>query len=305
MTRLSWPGRPAPVPDATAALPRSRRSLRGYARRFLSAPRNVIAFAFVVLIIAAALAAPLLTTYNPLSGGPHALLPPGSSGHPLGTDQLGRDIWSELVYGSRVSLTVGFAAAAMATIAGTAVGAVAGYAGASADTLLMRVTEVFQTLPRLVVAIVVVALFGSGISKLIIIIAVFAWPQTARVVRSGIRVVRRADYVEAARISGMPPHLILLQEILPNVLPAIVVVASLDVAEAILTEAALSFFGLGDPNRVSWGGMLNQAQQYLQQAWWMALFPGLAVAAVVLSFNIMGDGLTDTLEAARLGGVRR
>ena len=273
--------------------------------RFRHKPLGVAGLVVVAGIVIAAVLAPWISPYGPNDANLlHPLAGP-SAQHLLGTDQLGRDIWSELVYGSRVSLTVGFAAAAMATIAGTAVGAVAGYAGASADTLLMRVTEVFQTLPRLVVAIVVVALFGSGISKLIIIIAVFAWPQTARVVRSGIRVVRRADYVEAARISGMPPHLILLQEILPNVLPAIVVVASLDVAEAILTEAALSFFGLGDPNRVSWGGMLNQAQQYLQQAWWMALFPGLAVAAVVLSFNIMGDGLTDTLEAARLGGVRR
>ena len=252
MSNLIWPAMAAPA-DPSDAAAQLRRTPGEFARGLLSSARTATALLVVVIVIASAVFAPLLATYSPLAGSPDALLPPGARDHILGTDQLGRDIWSELVYGARVSLVVGFAAAAMATMVGTAVGAVAGYVGGVADTVLMRITEVFQTLPRLVVAIVVVALFGSGITKLIIIIAIFAWPQTARVVRVGIMTARQAGYVEAARLGGMPPALILLREILPNVLPSIVVVASLDVSEAILTEAALSFFGLGDPNLPSWG----------------------------------------------------
>jgi peptide/nickel transport system permease protein len=305
MRGLVWPTAPSQVTEAElAALPPARRAFGDFVRRFVSAPGPLVALGVVVVVALAAAVAPLLQTSDPFRGGPDALLPPGTPGHLLGTDQLGRDVWSGLVAGTRVSLLVGFAAAAMATLVGTAVGAVAGYVGSAVDAVLMRVTEFFQTLPRLVVALVVVALFGSSVTHLIVVIALLAWPQTARVVRAGVRSVRTSAFVEAAKVSGMPSALILVREILPNVLPSIVVVASLDVAEAILTEAALSFFGLGDPNLMSWGGMLQQAQQYLRQAWWMALFPGLAIAAVVLAFNILGDGLNDALNP-RLRGKRR
>ena len=139
------------------------------------------------------------------------------------------------------------------------------------------------------------ALFGSGLFGMIVVISILSWPQTARVVRSGVQTVRSAAFVDAARVAGMPPLTMILREILPNVLASIVVIASLDVAMAILTEASLSFFGLGDPNFVSWGGMLFQAQAYLRSAPWMAFFPGLAIASVVLALNLVGDGLNDAL----------
>ena len=253
----------------------------------------------VGLVAAVALGAPWIAGHDPYVGGPDALLPPGTPGHPLGTDDLGRDIWAELAFGARISLLVGLLAAASALAAGVLVGAVSGYAGGWADALLMRVAEFFQTLPRFVLALIVIALFGPGVGKTVAVIAALSWPQTARVVRASFASLRGASFVDAARVGGMGPIAIMLTEILPNVLAPIVVMGSLDVAAAILLEAGLSFFGLGDPNFISWGGMLNGAQQYLRTAWWMAAFPGLAIAVTVLGFNGLGDALNDALDPKR------
>jgi peptide/nickel transport system permease protein len=271
--------------------------------RYRSSRRAVVALGVLLLTFSLALAAPLVTAYDPLTGSADALLPPLSPGHPLGTDHLGRDVWSQLVYGARVSLAVGLLAALSATLLGTAVGAAAGYAGGWPDGALMRGAEFFQTLPRLVLALIVVALFGAGVGRLIFVIAILSWPQTARVVRASVLTLREAPFVDAARVGGMGAGAIVASEILPNALAPIVVTGSLDVATAILLEAALGFFGLGDPNRVSWGSMLNQAQPYLRQAWWMAVFPGLAISFVVLSFNVVGDSLNEALNP-RLRGAR-
>lgn len=263
--------------------------------RFSRSPRAVVAAGFVVVVLLLAVAAPLVARADPFSGSPNALLPPFSSGAPLGTDHLGRDIWAQLVYGARVSLAVGVLAATSSVVIGVVVGALAGFFGGAVDATLMRISEFFQTLPRFVLALIIVALFGAGLAKLILVIAILSWPQTARVVRASFLSLREAPFVDAARVGGMGSGAIILYEVLPNVLAPIVVTASLDVAAAILLEAGLGFFGLGDPNLVSWGGMLNQAQQYLRQAWWMSLFPGLAISLVVLAFNVIGDGLNDAL----------
>lgn len=263
--------------------------------RYSRSPQAVVAAAFVAVVLALAVAAPLVAGADPLSGSPNALKPPFSPGAPLGTDHLGRDIWAQLVYGARVSLTVGGLAAASAVAIGVVVGALAGFFGGVVDATLMRVAEFFQTLPRFILALIIVALFGAGLAKLIVVIAILSWPQTARVVRASFLSLREAPFVDAARVGGMGSGAIIVYEVLPNVLAPIVVTGSLDVAAAILLEAGLGFFGLGDPNLVSWGGMLNQAQQYLRQAWWMSLFPGLAISLVVLAFNIIGDGLNDAL----------
>jgi peptide/nickel transport system permease protein len=275
----------------------------GVWERYRRSRRAVVALGVLLLTFSLALAAPLVTAYDPLAGSADALLPPLAPGHPLGTDHLGRDVWSQLVYGARVSLAVGLLAALSATLLGTAVGAAAGYAGGWPDGALMRLAEFFQTLPRLVLALIVVALFGAGVGRLIFVIAILSWPQTARVVRASVLSLREAPFVDAARVGGMGAGAIVASEILPNALAPIVVTGSLDVATAILLEAALGFFGLGDPNRVSWGSMLNQAQPYLRQAWWMAVFPGLAISFVVLSFNVVGDSLNEALNP-RLRGAR-
>jgi len=250
----------------------------------------VVAGGWLALTLLAAIFAPLIAM-DPYAGGPDALLPPLSPAHWLGTDDLGRDIFAETIFGTRVSLTVGVTTAIAGAVIGVAVGAAAGWLGGFADAALMRLTELFQTLPRFVLALVVIALFGPGLAKVIVVIGILAWPQTARVVRASVATLRSAPFVDAARVGGMPGIALVLSEILPNVAAPVIVLAALDVATAILLEAGLGFFGLGDPNLVSWGAMLNEAQQYLRSAWWMAVFPGLAIAATVLAFNRLGDAL--------------
>jgi len=267
----------------------------GFRRRLLRRPTTLLALAFLVLLFTLAVFAPLVTAYDPLGGGDSSLLEPLSPGHWLGTDDLGRDIWARVVFGTRISLTVGVMSALCAVVAGVIVGALAGYFGGWLDALLMRIAEFFQTLPRFVVALIVIALFGTSVFKMIVVIAALAWPQLARVVRASVAALAQSQFVDAARVAGMGHGAIIVREILPNVAAPIIVLGSLDIAMAILIEASLSFFGLGDPNHVSWGAMLNDAQQYLRSAWWMSAFPGLAIALTVLSFNVFGDALNDAL----------
>ena len=271
----------------------------GFARLFLARWSVRLALGFLVLLVLCALLAPWIAPHDPLTGGQDALKPPLSATYLLGTDELGRDILSRTLHGSRISLLVGLASAFVAVCVGVIVGALAGYCGGWVDALLMRVAEFFQTLPRFVVALIVVALFGASVPKMILVIAALAWPQLARVVRASVATLRQAQFVEAARVGGMGHAALLAREILPNAAAPIIVLASLDVAMAILIEASLSFFGLGDPNSVSWGAMLNDAQQYLRDAWWMSAFPGLAIALTVLSFNLLGDALNDALNPKR------
>jgi peptide/nickel transport system permease protein len=267
----------------------------GFRRRLLRRPTTLLALAFLALLFGLAVFAPLVAGHDPLGGGDSALLEPLSPGHWLGTDDLGRDIWARVVYGSRISLTVGVLSALIAVAVGVLVGALAGYFGGWLDALLMRIAEFFQTLPRFVVALIVIALFGTSVPKMILVIAALSWPQLARVVRASVAALAQAQFVDAARVAGMGHGAIIVREILPNVAAPIVVLGSLDIAMAILIEASLSFFGLGDPNHVSWGAMLNDAQQYLRSAWWMSAFAGLAIALTVLSFNVLGDALNDAL----------
>jgi peptide/nickel transport system permease protein len=267
----------------------------GFRRRLLRRPTTLLALAFLILLFTLAVFAPLVTAYDPLGGGDSSLLEPLSPGHWLGTDDLGRDIWARVVFGTRISLAVGVMSALCAVVAGVIVGALAGYFGGWLDTLLMRIAEFFQTLPRFVVALIVIALFGTSVFKMIVVIAALAWPQLARVVRASVAALAQSQFVDAARVAGMGHGAIIVREILPNVAAPIIVLGSLDIAMAILIEASLSFFGLGDPNHVSWGAMLNDAQQYLRSAWWMSAFPGLAIALTVLSFNVFGDALNDAL----------
>ena len=257
--------------------------------------RTFFAFALVVGAILVAVFAQAIAPFDPFKGGSDALLSPGTKNYLLGTDHLGRDILSELIFGARVSLAVGISAALSASILGIIVGSLAGFFGGWVDGVLMRLSEFFQTLPRFVLALVIVAFFGGGVLKVIIVLAILSWPQIARLVRAQILSLREATFVEAARLSGMSAMQILAREILPNALAPVIVTGSLDIASAILLEASLSFFGLGDANLISWGGMLNVAQPYLRQAWWMALFPGLAISIVVLAFNVLGDALNDVL----------
>lgn len=287
------------VVDESAETP-SASGGREFWRRFRRSRAGVFGLSLVVLLVVVALAAPLLAPRDPQTTSLVTLNPPGTPGHPLGTDNLGRDILSGVLWGSRVSLTVGVCAAATAVLLGVFIGSLAGFYGGWTDAILGRITELFQVIPRFVLALLVVAFFGSGLWKLIAVIGILSWPQAARVVRGQVMALRGAAYVDAARVLGLRNARIIFSEILPNVLAPVVVIGSLDVAGAILLEASLGFFGLGDPNLVSWGMMLNNAQAHLRQAWWMSVFPGLAISLAVLGFNLMGDGLNDATDP-RLG----
>ncbi len=208
---------------------------------------------------------------------------------------LGRDIAAGLVHGARVSLLVGTISTLFAVVVGVGVGSIAGYFGGRIDDALMRITEFFQTIPQLAMAVVLVAIFTPSLFSIVTAIALVSWPPVARLVRAEVLSLREREFVEAAIVLGRPTHLILLDEILPNTLPPVIVTASLMVATAILTEAALSFLGLGDRNFMSWGFMIGAARSMLREAPWLSVFPGLAILITVLAVNLAGEGLNDAL----------
>jgi peptide/nickel transport system permease protein len=271
-------------------------ALRDFWSQFRRHRLGVAGLVIVVILMLVAVFAPYLAPHDPFRTSRASFMPPLSPEHVLGTDHLGRDILSSIIWGTRVSLLVGLAAAFTATVIGILIGAVSGFFGRWVDELLMRITELFQIIPRFVLALIVVAFFGSGLFNLILVIGVLSWPQTARLVRSQFLRHRSLAYVDSARVLGMNPARIIFSEILPNVMAPVIVVASLDIAQAILLEASLGFFGLGDPNLRSWGGMLNTAQGYAQRAWWMSVFPGIAISLSVLAFNIIGDGINEATD---------
>jgi peptide/nickel transport system permease protein len=247
----------------------------------------------------AALCAPLLTGADPMALSPQTLRAP-SLAHLMGTDDLGREVLARVLYGGRISLMVGAFSALIAITIGTTVGMIAGYFEGRTDEILMRITEIFQIIPRFLLAIVVVALLGGGVVKVIIVIGILSWVGTARVVRAQLLVLRREEFVLAATLGGASAWRIMTRQILPNVVPFIIVSGSLQTGGAILTESFLSFLGLGDPSRPSWGLLLQQAQLYLQQAWWMSTFPGIALSMTILGLNLVGDGLASKFGARRV-----
>ena len=251
------------------------------------------ALILLALIVAAALAGPLGGA-PPQSMAASPLSPPGP-GHPFGTDDLGRDIWSGVLYGARVSLLVGILAALTSGVLGVLVGATAGYYGGGVDELLMRITEFFLVIPAFLLAMVLVAVLHPSLWTIIAAIGILGWPGTARLVRAEFLTMKEREFVTAARAVGHSPARIIFQQILPNTAPPVIVNTSLGVGAAILTEAGLSFLGLGDPNLISWGLLLRNSREFLRLAWWMPTFPGLAIFVTVLSLNLVGDGLNDAL----------
>ena len=264
------------------------------ARRFLRNRAAVLGGIWVVMLVVIAAFAPWMAPADPLRVGRDAFAPPGTA-YLFGTDNQGRDIFSGVVYGARISLLVGVLAALASSCIGIAVGAIAGFYGVWMDTFLMRLTELFQIMPRLFLAMLIIAVFGSGIARIIIVIGLLGWPPMARLVRAGVLTLKDQQFVEAARAIGESGPRICVHQVLPNALPPAVVAGSLDVAQAILMEAGLSFFGMGDRNLVSWGTMLFNAQTFLRHGWWLTVFPGAAIFLTVLAFNLVGDGINDAL----------
>ena len=248
----------------------------------------------VLLVLMAALGPPL-APHDPesLGIGSRAIAP--GAEYWLGTDELGRDVFSRSVSGIRVSLLVGVAAAAGSTLLGIIIGSLAGYFGGMLDHTLMRITEVFQVVPQFFLAVVLVAVFSASVFNIILAIAILTWPVIARLTRSEFLSLKSRQYVDAARLSGASDTTVIFREILPNAMGPIIVSATLLIGRAMLTEAGLSFLGLGDPSRVSLGVMLYQSRPFIQFAWWAALFPGLLIFLAVLSTNLVGDGLNDVI----------
>jgi peptide/nickel transport system permease protein len=256
-------------------------------------PRNnslAIGMAGLAVIAALALIGPLVWRIDPLALSSIKLTAP-SLAHPMGTDDLGRDVLARVMLGAGISLSIGALSALAATLVGCLFGAVAGYFGGAVDEAMMRVAEIFQVIPRFLLAIVIVALFGTGLFKIVMVIALLSWPGTARIVRAQFLVLRGEEFVLSAIVSGARPWRIIVRHILPNIAALVIVSAFLQMGAAILVESFLSFLGLGDPSKPSWGLLLQQAQLYLRSAWWMTTFPGVALALTIFSLNLLGDGL--------------
>jgi peptide/nickel transport system permease protein len=257
----------------------------------------------VGLVIVAALAAPLLAATDPIDQDltivlkPPFWLPDGSLMHPLGTDHLGRDVYSRLVYGARISLTISVLAASLGAAVGVAAGLVAGYVGGRVGAVIMRLVDLNLAFPLILLALSVVAILGASLKNLVIVMAITTWMIYARVVRGLSLTLREQDFVQAARALGAHDARIIARHILPNVLAPIMVIWTLEVARVILMESALSFLGLGvPPPTPTWGRMLAEGRDYLTVAGWIAIFPGLAIMATVLGINFLGDGLRDLLD---------
>jgi len=258
---------------------------------------------FLVGMLLLALLAGVIAPGDPFRRAGAPLQPP-SIQHWFGTDDLGRDVFTGVVHCSRPSMLVGFAAALTSAIVGTLVGSVAGYFGRLADDVLMRLTELVQVVPRFFLVLIVAALFGPSIGTVAVLLGLTFWPGTARLLRAKILSLRNRDYILAAHAIGVPGWRIVIRHVLPNAIAVVVVSTSLQVGAAILVEAGLSFLGLGDRSVVSWGNMLNLAQPFIRTAWWLAVFPGLAITLAVIAANMVGDGLNAALDPRRHARTR-
>lgn len=265
-----------------------------FCRRFARNRASLTGLLILIAIVIVAIAGPLVHQESPFELAGQPFLPPFGR-YPLGTDMLGRNELAGIVYGARTSLGIGLVATLFATLVGVLMGGVAGYYGGTVDSALMRLTEIFQTIPSFLFAILVVAILSPSIGSVIIAIAIVSWPPMARLVRGEFQALRNREFVQACISMGMSDLRVITLHILPNCLSSIIVTGSLLVATAILTESALSFLGLSDPNVMSWGFMVGAARDFLQRAWWLCAIPGVAILITVLAINLVGDGLNDAL----------
>ncbi|MAZ21112.1 MULTISPECIES: ABC transporter permease [Roseovarius] len=270
--------------------------MNAFMKNFLRNKGAVAGLILLSIVVIVAVLAPFIYPQSPWTMVQRPFQPPMAlDGFYFGTDVLGRDIGAGLAHGARVSLIVGLVSTLVALLIGLPIGALAGYFGGIWDDILMRFTEFFQTIPSFALAIVIVAILQPSLSGIVLAISIVSWPPVARLVRGEFLSLRSREYVQAAILSGLSPMNIIFRQILPNAISPIIVLASLMVASAILLESALSFLGLGDPNVMSWGYMIGAGRTVLRQAWWICVFPGLAILFTVLALNLIGEGLNDAL----------
>jgi peptide/nickel transport system permease protein len=295
--RLSAPLTATPRPSAELPRPWRRPAL-------LRSPLTVLGLVLILVFGLSALLAPVLAPADPIDQVLSQRLKPPSVAHWLGTDQLGRDLFSRLLFGARISLTIGLVVVGVAGTVGTLVGLTAGYAGGLVDEVLMRITDVFFAFPALILAMAIAGALGPSLNNAMAAIAAVTWPVYARLVRGQVLSLRERAYVEAARALGASPLRIVLGHILPNTLAPLLVQASFDMGGAILAAAGLSFIGFGaQPPDPEWGVMISEGRQYIGTHPWLSLFPGLAILLTVAAFNLIGDGLRDALDPRLRGNL--
>jgi peptide/nickel transport system permease protein len=273
-------------------------------RQFTANRLAVVGLLVIVGLLLVAAFADLIATHDPVVGDLRnaRLLPPGTDGFLLGTDDQGRDIFSRLIYGSRLTLLVVGLVAIISAPIGLIVGTVSGYAGGWVDATLMRITDIFLAFPKLVLALAFVAALGPGIQNAIIAIAITSWPPYARIARAETLTVRRSDYISAVKLMGASPLRIIVRHVMPLCISSLIVRVTLDMAGIILTAAGLGFLGLGaQPPLPEWGAMIASGRRFILDQWWVAAMPGIAILIVSLGFNLLGDGLRDALDPKESG----
>ena len=298
-TLTQWLRDPSPQSRLQARL---GQSFMGWLR-FRRNPLAMAGLAVVLLLLVVAAFAPWLAPYDPIAQNLKLrLLPPLTAGHPLGTDDFGRDILSRLIMGSRITLFIITLVAVTAPLFGMLVGTIAGYFGGWTDEILMRVTDIFLAFPKLILALALVAVLGPGMENAVLAIALTSWPPYARVARVETLTVRNSDYIAAVRLQGAGAARIIWGHVMPMCLPSVIIRVTLDMAGVILIAAGLGFLGLGvQPPMPEWGAMISAGRKYLFEQWWVATMPGLAIFIVSLGFNLLGDGLRDVLDPRNSG----
>lgn len=279
-----------------AATPRRRvTSLRAGWRLFVASRYGIAGVVLLAIVALGAIFAPVLARADPFDLGAEKFLRPGADGHLLGTDHLGRDVFSQILYGARLSLSIGLVAAGISAIVGVLIGSVSGYFGGWVDLLLSRFTDMFLIIPAFFLIIIVVATLGSGILYVMVVIGLTSWPANARLMRSQALTLRERTFVHALTALGESRGRILIRHIIPNGIQPVIANSTLQIAAAILIEAGLSFLGLGDPNRASWGRMIYDGRTFIVTAWWPSVFAGVAIIITVMAFYLIGDGIAYVL----------
>jgi peptide/nickel transport system permease protein len=267
----------------------------------LRSPTSAFGLAVLAVLILTALFAPLIATHDPYVQALGNVLKPPGNGHLFGTDELGRDIFSRLVYGARITLTIIFLVSIVVGPIGLVIGTSAGYLGGKFDMVLMRITDIFLSFPSLILSLAFVAALGPSLNNAIIAIALTSWPPIARLARAEAMTFRKADYIAAARLQGASTSRIIVKSIMPMCLPSVLIRLTLNMATVILTAAGLGFLGLGaQPPMPEWGAMIATGRRYMLDSWWLVTFPGVSILSVSLAFNLLGDGLRDALDPKQM-----
>jgi peptide/nickel transport system permease protein len=273
-------------------------------RHFFYSPLSFLGILFITLLVLTGVLAPLLAPYDPVEISPDRRLTPPSAANWLGTDEVGRDILSRVVYGARISLQIGVTIVFFAAAIGLVIGLASGYFGGVLDQILMRFTDMFMSFPTLILAIAMTAALGPSLFNSVLAMIIVWWPIYARLIRSEVLAVKEKEYIRAVKALGARPYKIIFLHILPNTIDVVVVRASIDFGNAVMFCAALSFIGLGaQPPQPEWGAMVTTGRDYLRDAWWLVTFPGLAIFLTVMGFNLFGDSLRDFLDP-KLRGER-